>query len=153
MTKQPSEPHELKVAELTAVIGAFTRMNIRLPSTRRLSFTTLSVLHTLAHGGPRRLSELTASEQVSQPAITQIVTKLEQDNLVERRADPLDGRAVLVGITAAGAAIIDGREADRIVLLTELTGRLTPAERTAIAAALPALARVVELNQERTGNA
>jgi DNA-binding MarR family transcriptional regulator len=130
------------------VIGAFTRMNIRLPAIQRLSFTTLSVLHTLAHGGPKRLSELTASEQVSQPAITQIVTKLEQDGLVERRPDPSDGRAILVHITTKGTAIVDGRQAERIAILTDLAARLTPAERTAIAAALPALARLVELNQE-----
>ncbi|WP_405150778.1 hypothetical protein OG589_18735 [Sphaerisporangium sp. NBC_01403] len=35
--------------------------------------------------------------------------------------------------------------------LAELTGRLTPDERTAIAAALPALARIVDLNRRRTG--
>lgn len=144
---------ELSVAELTTVMGTLTRMNIRLPSVQRLSFTTLSVLHTLANGGARRLSELTASEQVSQPAITQIVTKLEQDGLVERRPDPSDGRAVLVHITPGGAGIIQGLQAERIALLTELTGRLTPAERTAIAAALPALARLVELNQDPTHNA
>jgi DNA-binding MarR family transcriptional regulator len=139
---------DLSVAELTAVIGAFTRMNIRLPSLQRLSFTTLSVLHTLATDGPRRLTELAASEQVTQPAITQIVTKLEQDDLVKRRPDPSDGRAVLVHITAKGSAIVHGREAERITRLTDLTARLTPAERTAIATALPALARLVELNQE-----
>jgi DNA-binding MarR family transcriptional regulator len=142
---------ELSVAELTAVIGAFTRMNIRLPSIQRLSFTTLSVLHTLATAGPRRLTELAASEQVSQPAITQIVTKLEQDGLVERRPDPSDGRAILVHVTAKGSAIVDGREAERIARLTDLTARLTPAERTAIATALPALARLVELHQETAG--
>ncbi|WP_112241011.1 MarR family winged helix-turn-helix transcriptional regulator [Kribbella monticola] len=139
---------DLSVAELTAVIGAFTRMNIRLPSRQRLSFTTLSVLHTLATVGPRRLTELAASEQVSQPAITQIITKLEQDGLVERRPDPSDGRAILVHVTAKGSAIVDGREAERIARLTDLTARLTPAERTAIATALPALARLVELHHE-----
>jgi DNA-binding MarR family transcriptional regulator len=138
---------ELSVAELTSVFEDFTRMVIRLPATQRLSFTTLSVLHTLAGGGPRRLTELTASEQVTQSAITQIVTKLERDGLVERQPDPSDGRAVLVHITAAGAAIVDGRRAERMARLAELASRLTPAERTAIATALPALARLVELNQ------
>lgn len=142
---------ELSVADLTSVQEDFTRMFIRLPSVQRLSFTTLSVLHTLAGGGPKRLTELIASEQVTQSAITQIVTKLERDGLVERRADPSDGRAVLVRITAAGAAIVDGRRAERVARLAELTGRLTRAERAAIATALPPLARLVELNQQRTG--
>jgi DNA-binding MarR family transcriptional regulator len=146
-------PHhpELSVAELTSVFEDFTRMAIRLPSAQRWSFTTLSVLHTLARGGPRRLTELTASEQVTQSAITQIVIKLERDGLVKRHPDPSDGRGVLVHITEAGAAIVEGRRAERMARLAELASQLTPSERTAIAAAMPALARLVELNQRRTG--
>jgi DNA-binding MarR family transcriptional regulator len=138
---------ELSVDELVEVVGAFTRMNIRLPAIQRLSFTTLSVLHTLATTGPQRLSELTASEQVTQPAITQIVTKLEREGLVERRADPSDGRAVLVHITEDGSAVVRGRQTERVTRLTELAERLTPAERSRIQAALPALNRLVELHQ------
>lgn len=139
-------PARLDVPYLTDVLEEFTRMFIRLPSVRRLSFTTLSVLHTLARGGPMRLTELTASEQVTQSAVTQIVTKLERDELVERRPDPSDGRAVLVHLTAAGKSIVDSRRTDRRAHLAVLTARLTPAERAAIAAALPALTRLVELN-------
>lgn len=138
---------ELSISELVEVMGEFTRMNIRLPAIQRLSFTTLSVLHTLATVGPQRLSELTASEQVTQPAITQIVTKLEREGLVERRADPSDGRAVLVHITGAGAAVVRGRQEERMVRLTELAERLTAAERSRIQAALPALTRLVELHR------
>jgi DNA-binding MarR family transcriptional regulator len=138
---------ELSVDELVEVVGAFTQMNIRLPAIQRLSFTTLSVLHTLATVGPRRLSELTASEQVTQPAITQIVTRLEREGLVERRADPSDGRAVLVHITDDGSAVVRGRQTERVTRLTELAERLTPAERSRIQAALPALNRLVELHQ------
>ncbi|MEV6414051.1 MarR family transcriptional regulator [Kribbella sp. NPDC051718] len=138
---------ELSISELVEVMGEFTRMNIRLPAIQRLSFTTLSVLHTLATVGPQRLSELTASEQVTQPAVTQIVTKLEREGLVERRPDPSDGRAVLVHITADGAAVVRGRQEERMVRLTELADRLTPAERSRIQAALPALTRLVELHR------
>jgi DNA-binding MarR family transcriptional regulator len=138
---------ELSVADLNSVLEDWTRMAIRLPSAQRLSFTTLSVLHTLAARGPLRLTELTASEQVTQSAITQTVTRLEQDGLVERRRDPSDGRAVLVHITPSGTAIIDGRRAERMARLAEVAGRLTGAERDAIAAALPALARLVALSQ------
>jgi DNA-binding MarR family transcriptional regulator len=136
---------ELSVTELTSVLEDFTRMFIRLPRIQRLSFTTLSVLHTLAGRGPQRLSELTASEQVTQSAITQIVTKLEREGLVERRPDPSDGRAVLVQITAAGAAIVHGRRDDRIQQLSALVAGLSAAQRRVLAAALPTLARMVEL--------
>jgi DNA-binding MarR family transcriptional regulator len=130
------------------VLEDFTRMFIRLPSVQRLSFTTLSVLHTLTRRGSKRLGELTASEQVTQPAITQIVNGLERDGLVERRPDPSDRRAVLVQVTPRGAAIMNGRRADRITNLAELTRRLTSTQRAAIVAALPALARLVELDRD-----
>jgi DNA-binding MarR family transcriptional regulator len=137
---------ELSVAELIRVMEEFTRMHIRLPAAQRLSFTTLSVLHTLAGRGPQRLTELTASEQVTQPAITQVVTNLERAGLVARRPHPTDRRAVLVHVTEAGRAVVDGRRAERTARLTQLADQLTDAERAAIAAALPALARLVELN-------
>ncbi|WP_432923646.1 MarR family winged helix-turn-helix transcriptional regulator [Microbispora sp. CA-135349] len=142
---------ELSIAGLTRVLEDFTRMHIRLPAERRLSFTTLSVLHTLAGDGPKRLTELAGSEQVTQSAITQMVTKLEREGLVERHPDPSDGRAVLVRVTAAGAAIVDGRRAERMARLAELADLLTEAEREAIAAALPALARMVELHSSAIG--
>ena len=147
MVSRTGPPPELNVAELALVLEDFTRMAIRLPSMQRLSFTTLSVLHTLAGRGPQRLTELTASEQVTQSAITQLVTKLEREGLVERRPDPSDGRAVLVRITTQGAAIVTGRRADRIAQLADLANQLSPAERASIATALPALAHLVDLNQ------
>ncbi|RJL35454.1 MarR family winged helix-turn-helix transcriptional regulator [Bailinhaonella thermotolerans] len=150
MTEPRPRPQagEVSVAELTSTLEEFTRMFIRLPKVQRLSFTTLSVLHTLAGRGPQRLTALAAGEQVSQPAITQMVTKLQHEGLVERRPDPSDSRAVLVHITPAGRAIVEGRRADRIAHLTELTGRLTPEEWAPIVAALPALRRLVELDRQ-----
>lgn len=129
-------------------MGQFTRGSIRLPTTEKHSFTTLSVLHTLTHQGPMRLTALTANEQITQPAVTQLVTRLERDGLVERRPDPEDGRAVLVGVTPAGARVIENRQQDRVRQFTELAQALTADERLAIAAALPALARMAALMAE-----
>jgi DNA-binding MarR family transcriptional regulator len=142
----PPDSGDLAVAELTAVIEEFNTLFIRLPSTGRLSFTTLSVLHTLSRRSPLRLSELTATEQVTQPAITQLVTRLEQDGLVERRPDPGDRRAVLVLITPAGTQLVAARRAERVARLAALLGQISPADRQAIAAALPALRRVTGLD-------
>lgn len=147
MTEHFSDP-DLNVGELTTIIEEFTTIFIRLPSVQRLSFTTLSVLHTLSRKGPMRLTELTATEQMTQPAITQMVQRLEHDGLVERRADPRDGRAVLVQLTARGAQIIAARRAARVQQLASLLDLLPQEERAAIAAALPALAHTIELGRK-----
>jgi DNA-binding MarR family transcriptional regulator len=132
---------------VAAAVEHFNGFYIRLPSVRRLSFTTLSVLHTLAERSPLRLGELTATEQVSQPAITQMVTKLEADGLGERRPDPRDGRAVLVHLTPAGRKVVADRRRDRVARLAPLLDRLTAAQRDALAVALPVLERIAELGE------
>ncbi|WP_229909679.1 MarR family winged helix-turn-helix transcriptional regulator [Streptomyces flavofungini] len=138
----------LDVDAFTSALENFNRFYIRLPMLEKLPFTTLSVLDTLAFGdGPMRLSDLARTEQVSQPGITQLVTRLERDGLVERRPDPSDGRAVLVHITEAGRSIGRSRHADRTRHLAPLIAQLTPEQRQSIAEALPALARLAELGR------
>src|SRR5690348_11136600 len=96
---------DLNVGDLTTVIEEFTTIFIRLPSVEKLSFTSLSVLHTLSRKGPMRLTDLTVTEQMTQPAITQMVRRLEDDGLVERQTDPRDARVVLIQLTPRGAQI------------------------------------------------
>lgn len=136
---------ELDPDELADAVEEFNGFFIRLPAVQQLSFTTLSVLHTLSRRSPLRLGELTAIEQVTQSAITQLVTRLERDGLVERRPDPRDGRGVLVHITGAGLAVVAARRADRVARLAPILDLLTEGERAAIAAALPAFRRIAEL--------
>ncbi|TVZ76590.1 DNA-binding MarR family transcriptional regulator [Streptomyces sp. BK340] len=140
-----SHQTDLDVDDLTRAIENFNRFYIRLASVQKLSFTTLSVLDTLAFRGPTRLTDLVRTEQLSQPGITQLVTRLERDGLVERRPDPTDGRAVLVHITEEGRKIGRARHEDRARHLRPLIGELTPEEQQTITAALPVLAHLAEL--------
>ncbi|MEV5753118.1 MarR family transcriptional regulator [Actinoallomurus sp. NPDC052308] len=141
---------DLDVAAFTTAIEDFNRFYIRLPTLEKLPFTTLSVLDTLAYGdSPMRLTDLARTEQITQPGVTQLVTRLEREGLVERRPDPGDGRVVLVHITEAGRRICRSRHADRTGHLIPLVARLAPEERQAIAEALPALIRLAELGRDR----
>ncbi|WP_131742638.1 MarR family winged helix-turn-helix transcriptional regulator [Actinomadura roseirufa] len=138
---------DLDADAFATAIEDFNRFYIRLPVLEKLPFTTLSVLDTLATGGPVRLTDLTRSEQISQPGVTQLVTRLERDGLVERRPDPRDGRAVLVHITEEGRRIVRARRDDRARHLVPLIARLSAEQRRAIAGALPALGQLAELGR------
>ena len=105
-----SDP-DRNVRDLTTSIEESTTIFMRLPLVKRLSFTTHSVLHTLSRKGPMRLTELTATEQMTQPAITQRLRQPEDDGLLERRADPRDARVVLIQLTPRGAQVIEARRA------------------------------------------
>lgn len=134
-----------QVDALTTLIEDFNTLFIRLPMVQRLGFSALSVVHTLSRRGPMRLTALTATEQLTQPAITSLVQRLEEDGLVERRPDPTDGRAVLVSLTAAGADVVRSRHANRVDRLAALIAGLDADEQATVAAAMPALARIIQL--------
>lgn len=112
---------------------------IRWLSPPGLSLTAAATLTTLDRSGPRRLTELAANEGVTQPAMTQLVGRLEASGLVERCADPEDGRVVHVQLTDSGRDLIARRRAARAERLSSLLGALSPADQDALAAALPAI--------------
>jgi DNA-binding MarR family transcriptional regulator len=144
----------LDVDELTTVIEDFNTIFIRLPSVRRFNFSTLSVLHTLSRNGPLRLTDLTATEQLKQPAITSLVARLERDGLVSRRRDPRDGRAVLLSLTREGRQIVRSRHADRTAKLSRLVDRLDDQERGVLGGCAGVLVRLIEIaaTDDGTGN-
>jgi len=110
-----------------------------------LSLTAASTLSTLEREGPHRLTELAAIEGVTQPAMTQIVTRLERDSLAVRTADPADRRVVLVEITSAGRDLLHHRRTVRSDKVAALLAQLEPQHAAAIAAALPALNALADL--------
>jgi DNA-binding MarR family transcriptional regulator len=138
----------LDVDRLTTVIEDFNTIFIRLPSVRRFNFSTLSVLHTLSRKGPLRLTDLLATEQLKQPALTSLVAKLVQDGLLRRRPDPSDGRAMLLSLTRSGRQIVRSRHANRVAGLTRLVDQLTPEERAVLAGSVHVLTRLTEIAAE-----
>nr|WP_246619724.1 MarR family transcriptional regulator [Streptomyces corallincola] len=109
-----------------------------------LSVAASAVLGRLGREGPLRLSELARAEGVSQPNMTQLVTRMERAGLVRRSADADDRRGVLVGVTPAGRDLFRERRAERALALESLVRELGEAEQRAVRVALPALARVIE---------
>ena len=115
---------------------------------RQLSLTGISTLATLDRRGPHRISELAALQGVAQPSMTVLVGSLAQAGLVARRPDPSDGRAVLVSLTEQGERFLIERRRAGAERLSELVGKLTAEEADALAAAVPALLRLRELQEE-----
>jgi DNA-binding MarR family transcriptional regulator len=70
------------------------------------SMREYDVLYTLSKcPEPVRLSELNRHVLLSQPALSRLVDRLADRGLVERCADPADGRGILLSLTDAGRAM------------------------------------------------
>lgn len=138
----------LDVDRLVTAIEDFNTVFIRLASVQRLNFSALSVLHSLSRGGPMRLTDLLVTEQIKQPALTALVSKLEAAGLVSRRPDPGDGRAALLSLTAAGEMVVQSRHADRVAKLARLTDRLDDHDRAVLADAQEVLSRLAAIARD-----
>jgi DNA-binding MarR family transcriptional regulator len=120
---------------------------------RDMTLTSLSTLATLSRKGPRRITELAASEGVTQPSVTALVTALERAGLVERRSDPADRRVVLVALTEAGAAYLRVRRQASAAAVAQAVRGLEPEDFTTLVAAVPVLERLRALLEEAAGSA
>jgi DNA-binding MarR family transcriptional regulator len=136
-------------ARIAAGFERFCEVFRRLTPREELSLTAASTLRRLERSGPHRLCELYAPEGVTQPAMTQLITRLEKDGLARRDNDPDDGRAVVVSITDAGRAAVTRRREGRASALSVLLAGLSAEDHAAILAALPALDRLSELIAEQ----
>jgi DNA-binding MarR family transcriptional regulator len=80
------------------------------------------LLHTLACGGPSRVTGLAAAVHSDPSTVSRQAAHLVGVGLVERRADPGDGRASLLAITDAGTALLERarqRRDERIAAIIE----------------------------------
>ncbi|SFN94684.1 MULTISPECIES: MarR family winged helix-turn-helix transcriptional regulator [Actinomadura] len=138
MTASERELAEQLNRRLRHVVLMLRRVSADQPITSQ----QLSVLGSLEHG-PRRMTELADEHGVRLPTMTAQINRLERDGLVTRGRDAADARVVTAGLTEAGRDRLAAGREQRIGFLAERFADLTKEERDAVAAALPALDKLL----------
>lgn len=106
-----------------------------------LTFATFDVLATLRRtGAPFALSpnDLLGTMMVSSGTLTNRIDQLEKAGLVQRTANPGDGRSVLVNLTPRGLAVIDAAMVAYVGVQARLTSPLDEAGKASLDAGLRA---------------
>jgi len=130
---------DVLVAALALDLEQIVALFRSLSPASKLSMTAAATLAALDRFGPQRLTLLAAREGVTQPGMTQLISRLEEAGLVRREASPEDRRVVLVVITDEGRATLERRRAVRIERLASIIAQLSPEHRALLTSALPAL--------------
>jgi DNA-binding MarR family transcriptional regulator len=125
-------------------LGAVLLTRHLASSSRGLSLSARVVLATVADDGPTRLTGLATAGGITQPAMTQLVGRLERDGLVVRLIDPDDGRATLVDITEAGQALRAQLLQTQRDSLAELLGALSPDDEATLSLAMRVAAPLLD---------
>jgi DNA-binding MarR family transcriptional regulator len=109
-----------------------------------LSKSALSALSRLDALGPLRMTDLAVREGLTQPGMTTLVNRLVASGLAERRADPEDGRAVLVALTGDGLSRLTDYRVTRTRFIEARLEQLDADSQRALLDAVPALQKFVE---------
>jgi DNA-binding MarR family transcriptional regulator len=134
----------LLASELRVALGQLVR---RLRAEHRLSLSHAMVLARLDREGTHSISSLAAAERIRPQSMAQTIRDLESDGLIERRADPSDGRRSLVDMTSEGRRMLEEDRHRRMGWLTgAIASELTPAERADLAKAVELMRRLGELD-------
>jgi DNA-binding MarR family transcriptional regulator len=102
-TKAPEAP-ELP-ARLRLAIARMAR-RLRQEAGDELSPSMMAALATIENHGPLTPSELAERERIKRPTATRVLQRLEEEGLIERSADPDDGRSAVVCVTREGGALL-----------------------------------------------
>lgn len=108
----------------------------------------MRLLGRLDELGPTRISDLARADRTSQPTMTTLVQRQEEQGWVRREPDPADSRASLISLTTAGRRELDRarREAGRAV--AERLALLDTDDVQRLRDAIPAMRAVLTTERE-----
>lgn len=108
-------------------IGRTFRVAGQRSGQRSLTGTKYGFLQHLSYCDAR-LTELAHRLLVSAPVASRAIVSLESDGMVERHADPEDGRASLISITDQGRAKLSESEGNAVDRFADALSKWSPAD-------------------------
>ncbi len=129
-------------SELRIVLGQLMR---RLRAEHRFPLSQGAVLGRLDREGTKAIGDLALAERVRPQSMTQTVCDLEAEGLIVRRADPADGRRMLVELTEQGLRTLEEDRRQREGwLASAIAEDLTAEEQQVLKQAVTLLRRLAE---------
>ena len=140
------QPDAAEVAAgLRVSVGMLVRRLRLVQAEGELTMPESSALARLDRGGPATASALARLEQISPQSMGATLSGLEARGFIERRADPQDGRRVVLSLSDAGLqALRDKRNARTERLAAALSGGFSETELAQLMAAVPLIERLAQ---------
>src|SRR3954453_16453796 len=142
MPAASTRPDTALAGSLRDAIGRLGRRMRAEQAGTDLSLGQWAALRTLDSHGPMTPSELGAHEKVQPPSVTKILALLEEHGYVSLTPDPTDRRQVVLAPTPAGRTLLADHRRRKDRWVSQRLQTLDPAERAALAAALPVLEKL-----------
>lgn len=142
VTTPPQELTE-RAARLRLAITRTAR-RMRQEAGSELGPSAVAALATIERAGPLTPSELAKHERIQRPTATRVLSRLTEMRLVERAADPTDGRCSIVTVTPEGRALLTRLRKRKNAYLARRMRDLPDGDVAALERAAEILERVLE---------
>jgi len=109
-----------------------------------LSPSSMAALATIERRGPLTPSELAEYEGIKRPTATRVLQRLLEAGLIERTADPTDGRSAVVSVTREGAALLKKLRSRKTAYLAQRLRELPDDDVKALERAAEVLERLLD---------
>ena len=143
------------VEEASGLRVALVRIQrqLRAKSGSDITPSQSSALARIEQSGPVRLGTLAELEGTTAATMSRVIDSLADRSLIERVADPLDGRASLVRLSSQGGALLHDLRARNTEALRGALDQLSDEEQRVVRRAIPVLERLSDLMQtsDRSG--
>jgi DNA-binding MarR family transcriptional regulator len=151
-TRALAEAVKAEAAQLLAAVGAVRRVARRAVRGSAEAGALPPARSELLRLAVRRpgigVAEAAQELRLAPNSVSTMVSQLAADGLLHRGRAETDGRSVRLTVTEAGAARVEQWRDLRAELAGRALARLSPADRRAIRAAVPALTRLAEQMEE-----
>jgi len=129
------------VEEASGLRVALVRIHrqLRARSGSDITLSQSSALARIEQEGPVRLGTLAELEGTTAATMSRVIDSLADRHLIERVADPLDGRARLVRLSPEGGALLRGIRTRNTEVLRSALDQLDDDERRVVREAIPVL--------------
>jgi DNA-binding MarR family transcriptional regulator len=149
----PTTTADFQITELAGrlrLASARLHRRLRQEADTGLSPSQQSALGTIDLQGPITLGELAAAEQVTPPTITKVVTRLEEEGLIDRTVDASDRRIIRVSTTREGRRRLEHSRARRNAFLAARLEELGPDAVRRLNDAIDAIEELARVGAART---
>jgi DNA-binding MarR family transcriptional regulator len=113
-----------------------------------LPHAAMRLMGRLDELGPTRISELAKADRCSQPTMSNLVQRQEENGFVRREPDPADSRASLISLTTAGRTELERARHEAGEAIATRLRHLPPADIETLQAAVTVIHRILKPLEE-----
>lgn len=141
---------DLSQLGVDVVVAAARLTRLASRDVSALPHAAMRLMGRLDELGPTRISELAKADRCSQPTMSNLVQRQEENGWIRREPDPADSRASLISLTPAGLGELERARHEAGQAIAARLRQLPSTDLATLRAAVTVMHQILTLDTEDT---